>query len=90
MAMANEWAAIAFSALAVTGANMEPELNNLRASFLFCMVVSALALFINTVFAAILFYHYLEIFFAGENKHCFTSEDVIWLEMMVYQLIFNM
>ena len=83
MAMANEWAAIAYSVLSVTGEDMEPQLNNSRASFLFCMGVSSVALFINTVFAAILFYHYLEIFFAGENKHCFASEDVIWLEMMV-------
>jgi hypothetical protein len=83
--MGNEWAAIAFSALSVAGEDIQPQLNNSRVSFLFCLCVSALALFVNTVFAAILFYHYLAIFFTGENKHCFTTEDVIWLEMMVRQ-----
>lgn len=86
VAMMNEWAPIAVSALSYTGVYTQPEFNHSRASFLFFILVSTTALFLNIVFAAVLFYHYLVIFLTEQQRRVFRNEDVIWLEMMVTKL----
>jgi hypothetical protein len=86
--MINEWAPIAFSASSCVGENIQPQYNNSRISFAFFLFVSVFALFLNTVFAALIFYHYLAIFLAEQQKHSYKREDIIWLEMMVCSIMY--